>query len=71
MTVAEEAEAGSVLPCESPCPALPQLNMKGRISADQRKRHPNAPERCQWTSGVLLPADVPLKNGTFGPRYSW
>ncbi len=53
-------------------PALPlQVNMRGRLSADTRKRHPTAPEVVQWHAGVLLPKGVALGKGTLSPRYFW
>lgn len=52
-------------------PASPQINMRGMITPDMKRRHPEAPERAQWWGGVLLPPGVPLTNGTFGPRYKW
>lgn len=48
-----------------------QVNFRGRISAEQRARHPTAPEVVQWHSGVLLPKGVRLTNGTWSPRYDW
>lgn len=36
-------------------PAAPEVNMRGRVSPEARARHPNAPDRVQWVSGVLLP----------------
>ena len=50
---------------------MPEVNMRGRTSGEQRKRHPDAPERVQWHSGVLLPRGVDLRNGTWSPRYDW
>lgn len=52
-------------------PAAPEVNMRGRVSAAARARHPAAPELVQWHSGVLLPHGVDLTNGTWGPRYNW
>ena len=52
-------------------PASPEVNMRGRISNDQRARHPTAPEFVQWHSGVLLPPGVQLTNGSWSPRYQW
>jgi len=52
-------------------PAAPEVNMRGDLPEDYRRRHPNAPVRVQWVSGVLLPEGVQLTNGTFGPRWKW
>lgn len=52
-------------------PAAPEVNMRGPISAAQKKRHPNAPDVVQWHTGAVLPAGVVLTNGTWGPRYKW
>ena len=45
--------------------------MRGRLSSEQRERHPQAPEYVQWHSGALLPRGVDLRNGTWGPRHGW
>lgn len=45
--------------------------MRGDLPEDYKKRHPNAPNRVQWQSGVLLPPGVALTNGSFGPRWKW
>lgn len=55
----------------SEAPAFPEVNMRGRLNADYRKRHPNAPEEVPWSSGVLLPPGVQLTNGTWGVRWYW
>lgn len=52
-------------------PANPELNFRGAIAQEQRNRHPNAPERVQWHAGAVLPRGIVLKNGTWGPRYTW
>lgn len=52
-------------------PACLQINMRGDLPDDYRKRHPTAPKRVQWVSGVLLPPGVQPTNGTWGPRWSW
>ena len=52
-------------------PATPEVNMRGAWSAGTRARHANAPARVQWTTGVLLPPGVVLRNGTKSPRWWW
>lgn len=52
-------------------PASPEVNMRGKITVDQKERHPTAPEMVQWHAGVLLPRNVKLTNGTWSPRYYW
>lgn len=52
-------------------PANPEVNMRGRIVGEQRKRHPGAPDWVPWHAGVLLPHGVDLRNGTWSPRYLW
>lgn len=48
-----------------------QVNFRGEIRAQQRARHPTAPQVVQWHSGVLLPRGVSLTNGSWSPRYDW
>lgn len=52
-------------------PGSPEINMRGRLPPDYKARHPDAPDVVQWVAGVVLPADVPMREGTFGPRWSW
>lgn len=52
-------------------PASPEVNMRGLRPEAFLQKHPNAPLRSQWISGVLLPPGVQLRNGTFSPRYHW
>eukprot|EP01025_Chloroclados_australasicus_P024425 TRINITY_DN244_c0_g1_i1.p1 TRINITY_DN244_c0_g1~~TRINITY_DN244_c0_g1_i1.p1 ORF type:complete len:257 (+),score=34.33 TRINITY_DN244_c0_g1_i1:225-995(+) len=52
-------------------PIQPEVNMRGDLPDDYRKRHPTAPQKVQWVAGVLLPSNVQMKNGTWGPRWSW
>lgn len=52
-------------------PAAPEVNMRGRHPEAFMRRHPDAPERTQWHSGVLLPKGAWLTNGTWSPRYDW
>lgn len=52
-------------------PANPEVNMRGDLPPDYRARHPTAPNRTQWESGVLLPPGVALTNGTWSPRWKW
>lgn len=52
-------------------PASPEVNMRGALSKGMRKRHPDAPERVQWHSGVVLPHGVKLTNGSWSPRHDW
>ncbi|KAG2455183.1 hypothetical protein HYH02_000999 [Chlamydomonas schloesseri] len=52
-------------------PANPEVNMRGDLPQSYRSRHPTAPNRVQWQSGVLLPPGVKLTNGTWGPRWTW
>lgn len=52
-------------------PASPEVNFRGEIRAEQRARHPKAPNAVQWQSGVLLPKGVQLTNGSWSPRYDW
>jgi len=52
-------------------PAQPEVNYRGKISEAFKKRHPLAPERVQWVTGVLLPPGTSLGNGTYGPRFYW
>uniref|UniRef100_A0A7R9W011 Apple domain-containing protein n=1 Tax=Chlamydomonas euryale TaxID=1486919 RepID=A0A7R9W011_9CHLO len=52
-------------------PAAPELNYRGELGPRYRERHPTAPDHVQWSGGVILPAGMPLTNGTFGPRYNW
>lgn len=50
---------------------ISQVNVRGDLPPAMRQRHPNAPARLQWVSGVLLPPGVKLGNGTWSPRYNW
>jgi hypothetical protein len=62
-------------------PESPQVNQRGsndheaflstRHRSRYRQRHPNAPEKTHWTSGVVLPKGWVPSNGTFGPRAQW
>ncbi|KAI8464342.1 MAG: hypothetical protein J3K34DRAFT_120330 [Monoraphidium minutum] len=52
-------------------PASPELNMRGDLPPDYRKRHPTAPPRAQWVAGVLLPPGVGFTNGSWSPRWAW
>lgn len=52
-------------------PANPEINMRGNRPGAYFARHPTAPPRSQWVSGVLLPPGVQLRNGTWSPRYNW
>lgn len=52
-------------------PVAPEVNMRGDIAPETRKRHPTAPASVQWISGVLLPPGIKPTNGTWGPRYKW
>lgn len=52
-------------------PGNPEINFRGSLSQDYLKRHPTSADFVQWDGGVLLPAGMPLSNGTFGPRYAW
>ena len=52
-------------------PQSPEVNARGAFSAEFRRRHPEAPDTCQWVSGVLLPPGQVLTNGTWGSRASW
>lgn len=52
-------------------PAAPEVNMRGNLSKLQRGLHPDAPEVVQWHTGVVLPAGVRLRNGTWSPRAEW
>lgn len=52
-------------------PAYPEVNMRGDLPEDYKKRHPAAPDRVQWHSGVLLPKGVPPSKGIWGPRWKW
>ena len=52
-------------------PQLAEINARGNFSMEFRARHPTAPLRTQWISGVLLPPGQILTNGTWGPRASW
>eukprot|EP00877_Chromochloris_zofingiensis_P007296 jgi/Chrzof1/281/Cz01g09240.t1 len=52
-------------------PASPEVNMRGALPDDYRKRHPTAPSHVQWVAGVLLPPGVHLTNGTWSPRWKW
>lgn len=45
--------------------------MRGNLPQSYRSRHPTAPQRVQWQSGVLLPPGVMITNGTWGPRWTW
>lgn len=55
----------------SEAPQFPEINARGRFPDDFKSRHPEAPDTCQWVSGVLLPPGQKWTNGTWGPRYSW
>lgn len=52
-------------------PASPEVNMRGRLSKAQQRRHPDAPVQVQWHSGVVLPRGVTLTNGSWSPRHDW
>lgn len=52
-------------------PADPEVNMRGTLHKEQRRRHANVPKKVQWHAGVLLPKGVILSNGTWSPRYEW
>jgi hypothetical protein len=52
-------------------PASPEVNMRGRRPDALLARHPDAPLKSQWVSGVLLPPKVQLRNGTWSPRCNW
>lgn len=52
-------------------PAQPEVNFRGKLSDEFRRRHPNAPARVQWVTGVLLPRGTSLGVGTMGPRSKW
>lgn len=52
-------------------PASPEVNMRGRRPDAVLARHPAAPIKSQWVSGVLLPPGVQLRNGSWSPRYYW
>lgn len=52
-------------------PAAPEVNMRGRRPEHFRQRHPDAPLRCPWIAGVLLPPGVAPTNGSWSPRYWW
>ncbi|KAF5837716.1 hypothetical protein DUNSADRAFT_3971 [Dunaliella salina] len=55
----------------SEAPAKPEVNLRGDLVGAVREKHPEAPPRVQWVSGVLLPPGVPLTNGTWSPRVNW
>jgi len=55
----------------SEAPAKPEVNVRGDLSRAVKERHPEAPPRVQWVSGVLLPPGVELTNGTWSPRVNW
>lgn len=52
-------------------PANPEVNMRGALPDWYKRRHPNAPEHVPWSSGVLLPDDMELRNGTWSVRWHW
>ncbi|KAF8065837.1 wdr3 [Scenedesmus sp. PABB004] len=52
-------------------PAAPEVNQRGALPAAMAARHPGAPRRAQWVSGVLLPPRVALTNGSWSPRADW
>eukprot|EP00271_Cylindrocystis_brebissonii_P022552 TRINITY_DN8723_c0_g1_i1.p1 TRINITY_DN8723_c0_g1~~TRINITY_DN8723_c0_g1_i1.p1 ORF type:complete len:266 (-),score=27.49 TRINITY_DN8723_c0_g1_i1:426-1223(-) len=55
----------------SEAPHVPEINARGDFDEAFRQRHPEAPQRTPWISGVLVPAGLTLTNGTWGPRASW
>eukprot|EP00967_Tisochrysis_lutea_P086279 scaffold121482_cov39-Tisochrysis_lutea.AAC.2 len=53
-------------------PLMPPVSKcKCRCAQAVKERHPEAPPRVQWVSGVLLPPGVELTNGTWSPRVNW
>eukprot|EP00967_Tisochrysis_lutea_P112015 scaffold176564_cov29-Tisochrysis_lutea.AAC.1 len=44
--------------------------MRGSYTAKYHKRHPTAPERVQWTAGVVR-WNGPVGNGTWSSRAGW
>ena len=52
-------------------PVNPELNMRGILPPEYRKRHAQAPAVVQWWGGVLLPRGIEATNGTYGPRWKW
>ncbi|CAI5963760.1 unnamed protein product [Closterium sp. NIES-64] len=55
----------------SEAPQSPEVNARGEYPRELRARHAEAPERCQWVAGVLLPPGQTLTNGTWSPRHEW
>lgn len=54
----------------TPDPNTPLVNMRGSYTAKYHKRHPTAPERVQWTAGVVR-WNGPVGNGTWSSRAGW
>eukprot|EP00271_Cylindrocystis_brebissonii_P022554 TRINITY_DN8723_c0_g2_i2.p1 TRINITY_DN8723_c0_g2~~TRINITY_DN8723_c0_g2_i2.p1 ORF type:complete len:283 (-),score=32.94 TRINITY_DN8723_c0_g2_i2:611-1459(-) len=52
----------------SEAPQNPEVNARGAFDAAFLKRHPEAPQRTPWVSGALVPVELRLTNGTWGPR---
>lgn len=55
----------------SEAPQSPEINARGEFPQDFLNRHPEAPKKTPWISGILVPPGQVLTNGTWGPRYSW
>ena len=52
-------------------PTNPQVNMQGTYDEKYHKRHPRAPEKVDWTGGIVVPKGVVVSNGTWSPRANW
>lgn len=55
----------------SEAPQNVEVNARQAFTKEFRQRHPDAPPRCQWVSGILVPPGQTLTNGTWGPRFDW
>eukprot|EP00958_Prasinococcus_capsulatus_P013132 scaffold1328_cov394-Prasinococcus_capsulatus_cf.AAC.18 len=52
-------------------PTNPQINMQGSYDEKYHRRHPKAPEKVDWTGGIVVPEGVAVSNGTWSPRANW
>jgi hypothetical protein len=52
-------------------PTRPQYNMRGRYSDAYRKSHPTAPERVDWTAGVIVRKGANVSTDNPSARANW
>jgi len=51
-------------------PGSPEVSQRGNLPQAYREAHADAPRTVHWVAGVLLPRDVEMREGTWGPRWA-